>query len=1573
MLAQTIQRQVPIGENVKFLLTDGREVSGRLVELSQDHVTLDNSGKRTTVLIGMVGGWEVLQDTVLFASDAPVRKTVIAEQENGAGGRPGIPSDRNLEEALRSTLEIEVRFQANLAAVKLEPPHPDFDLSAEEFKGKKIPSALNRIKNKYEYALKVNELGMQYGRIQPLVSELETLITQYPDSSAISRLLGYFYWLVGNVQKAVDMYSKAARSSDSAKDWYSLAVLSFADNDALACYGFNKVYAEVGVSEFFDAWYVFVSLVAKHKNYSALADLSSDREHFESEQDGKALFEASIYLLICANHKDVATKLASRWISGEASTILVADALPNLDGEVSLDYQRVTESFESKQKPSPQLPTHIPQGHICRYSPERNFGFIKGVDGKPYFFHRSAVSDEDLREKIRNLRDRIPVVFETTEGPKGPIAIGITLLRTPEEVFNRAVEYAESGDYPQAIAQIKKVLSQNPDYPEAAGLHEKWREYARVAGVPRGTNPYARAKRVQLIEKDLDGAVQFLQQAIQQGDNVESAVKDLAALQAQRGNPQESVMILKQYRKQMRASDRRQSVDNMLIGFYQKTSQYDEAIELLEVKLRQASSDGQKAQVQLQIANCYLRKEDYDSAKSRYEIVMQLQPNMSARRNIALCIFKQGNYTQAESLLNEILETSRDFQAEELLNAIRQERAGQRSNIDEIIIETTLLSLSKETSKFTEFFLNRCDFQGVPPARTQEEEIKFNNKDVQNLENLARQLGTRRPRERAEYYLSAAKILLTMEDSDPDEIYKYLGRSFASRADAAVAERNPLDAAKELYAESLSVYDGYRRGASGETDAFNAFVRFLFATLGEAQIPIKPKIPSIDETLEKVLFSHPDRSKAFEAIAYLFFRSPSFAASRILECLNRKSSLQAMAIDYLKSRGIQVDRPLKRLEDFVHRWNELTRKTTEEIRQVSSELRFMIKTEITTASLESSIVRIKDISPKLFFELDQERLRQLESIFNTAYELCGQNAFEEQERLCIQINNRCQDLINEIEAAPTKISIEELLPVVNSLQKKLSVRLETLYEQSTPQLTLRLAKDSYRPNHDGNLEIQIEVRNQMGRSPADALELVVVEQKDNDFTLIETEIRLDSSLRGDDQRILLVPLRVGKEALESQVFSLPIYAQFRSRSGETHQTLVSSFSVRLYSDEDFEVIKNPYAEHAAGGPVQDPRMFFGRDDLITNVANSILSSRSQSKCVVIYGQYRTGKSSILYHLKTRLQEDRNLLVLDIGNIGAMLDPYSDHPLLYQILWTILQELQDTIEDRGSDRMPPLDIPFPSDLDFYQHPTPLGMFSQIFQDFQRISLRTTEWKEISVVLLVDEFSYLHELIEAGNLPDSFMKNWKALLQRNFFNAVLVGQDVMPKFKQRYPNEFGTTQDERVTYLRQHDAKRLIDEPVRLENPHGDSKSRYRGKAIDRILDLTSGSPFYIQILCNRLVDYMNRERSILVTEADVEQVKNEMIRGENALGPDKFDNLINSGDTSADAITKDDALAVLREIARHSNNSSNSCSQDSISCETSSPVHQVLDDLEKREVIKRQRANYYSIQVGLFKEWLLVHQ
>jgi len=411
-----------------------------------------------------------------------------------------------------------------------------------------------------------------------------------------------------------------------------------------------------------------------------------------------------------------------------------------------------------------------------------------------------------------------------------------------------------------------------------------------------------------------------------------------------------------------------------------------------------------------------------------------------------------------------------------------------------------------------------------------------------------------------------------------------------------------------------------------------------------------------------------------------------------------------------------------------------------------------------------------------------------------------------------------------------------------------------------------------------------------------------------------------------------------------------------------------NFSIRLFPSKEFEEIENPYY-NAESGIVEDKEMFYGRDEFIEKIANAIQWSRStQSKCVAIFGQKRVGKSSILFHLKHKLQEQNNL-ILDIGNIGSLLDEHAPVPFLYQILWSILRELRYAIEDQEDEGLPPLNLVFPEEKDFYQHSSPLMCFKNTFDAYKRKSTKLNEWRILRTVLLIDEFSYIYRWIVSGHISDSFMENWKALLQENYFSAVLVGQDVMPKFKQQFPNEFGTTQDERVSYLREEDARRLIDEPIRIGGREGES--RYREKAIDLIFELTAGSPFYIQIICNRLVEYMNRKRARLVTDSDVKQVKNELIRGVNALSIDKFDNLINSGDTSEDAIKDEDVLNVLTEIAK--NEQTGSCSRNSIICETEIPIDVILDDLVKRDIVECQNMQYYQIQVGLFREWLIANR
>ena len=1588
MLVQLIQRQVQIGNSIRFSLKNGSEVSGVLVEIGRDHITIENNDGTTTILLEMIGAWEVLREKTSELESDIVSADQLSEDGHAAGkkGQPDTPLTQQAEAVqldseeipkpvFKKLVEIGARFQAHLQSARIELKIPDFSFLGEELGSRQTSDAgtiWHRITDKYKYALKINELSAKFGRIQPITRELESLVERFPGSSALKRHLAYFYFLLGKEQKSIEGYKDAAVTSQDKEDWYNVAVLALKTaKEELACYALEQVFWQIPNTEDLQAWYVYVTLLKNTGNWPALSRLCETTERNLSEEELVCLLETGIYLLNATGKNEAATRLAGRWIEGQALQPLATEAFKQFEGQPSESYQRAVAEFSKKdqeeaKKPKAKAPQQ-PQGYIYIYKSHRGFGFLKDFSGRNYFFHHSAIIDATLYDKLDHLGwgEQIPVVFETAEGPKGPLALRVALFRTIDELFEVATDCAKDGDYARAIAYIRQVLAVDPAYPEAHDLSEKWRVYARETGVPKGSNPYARAKRVQLIEKDLDRATGLFRQAISQGDNVESAVKDLAHLLAQQGHPKEAIDFLQKNRKEIQDQ---QSVDNILIVFYQRVDQYDQAIALLRKRIDRAPGKERKAQVLWQIANCYLRQEDYTKANREFEQVLNLHPdNLAARRNIAICHFKQHQFDEAERILNDILDTSPDAKAAELLEAITRAKAtGETTQVDEIIIDTTLSDFSGEISELTRFLLERCEFQGVPPGRVQTRE--FNRSDIRKLAELASQLGTGRPRDRASYYLSAARITSILDGESSNNFYRYLGRSFASSGDAAIAESKPLDAARESYCEALSVYDRDRSKKGIEQDAVNALVRFIFSTLGQTQVPLTPKIPSIDEAIEQVLSRHPRPERVFDAIAYLVFRS-RYAANRILKPLYAGSSLQAMAVKYLSNQGISVSQPAKRFDDFVGLWNELRRHSLDKWRAISSEFRFLTRIELTTASLEACIERLKAINHILFFDLDQERSRQLQTVLEATLDLVKQISFEEQERLCIQVNSRCDDLLGEIEASPTKLSVEELYPVVEAVRNKAKGYLEELYASSIPELELRLPVESHVPDNNRQIAVQIAIANKMGRSPAESLELIVQEDEDL-FTVKSSEIRLDESLRGNEQRILMLPIQVTDRAIESQTFSLPMYAQYRTRSGETEETRVHSFSVRLYPEEEFETIENPYAAYAEGGIVGDPTMFYGRNELIDNITRAIRESRSQSKSIVVFGQKRAGKSSILHHLKSKLETSRDLLVLDLGNIGSILDEQSSAPFLYQILWSILRKLEyaieDVIEDEG---LIPLGLIFPTDREFYSHPSPLVLFKDMFDRYKRKVSKTEGWQNLGIVVLIDEFSYIYGLIMSGRIPELFMKNWKALLQENYFSVVLAGQDVMPRFKQQFPNEFGTTQDERVSYLKRADAVKLIDEPIRIGGRQGES--RYRERAIDLIVDLTAGSPFYIQIICDHLVKYMNDTHTRLVTEANVEQVKIELIRGVNALSFDKFDNLINSGDTSEDAISDEDALKVLKEIAV--NSKTGPCNRNSIACETHTSVDVILGDLVNRDVIERERERYYQIRVGLFKDWLVARQ
>ena len=1551
MLAPVIQRQVPIGSHITVLCKDGNESTGILREIGRDHISIEHNYGLTTILLEMVSGWNVPEDThSKFEQSSESRIEVvnnskIANTQQIARVSTETVNSSNLK-ILEKVLEIEARFRAQLQTAKLKMIPPNFAIARKEFSGHQTQDAAvvwERVKNQYEYALKMNELSSKFGRVQPIIRDLEALKQRFPTSPSINRQLAYLHVLSGNTHQAVRSYQEAATVSQTKDDWHNVAAVALMDNsEGLACYGLEQYFRNNLAIDHLDAWYVYIRLLHKFSNYSALSAYFQIPARAHSHPDEYLLLETGIYLLKITAQDQIANDLVQKWLTGKEPKELAIEAFKHFSNHPSEQYRQIVETVRIK------VEEQIGQ--------EPNFSSRKPEDSKP---RKPVVKDQK----------------NATKSKKSPIASRISSHRTTSEMFEFALRYANDGDYSRAIAQVRKILDIDPKFSQARIYHEKWRGYARATGVPRGANPFARAKRVQLLEKDLERAAQIFEIAIKEGDNAESAVKDRAAILHQLGRTQEAIHFLQKSRSSIK---NKMSVDNILIGLYQNEGQYNQAIRLLRNRLKRENRVDRKVETIRQIAWCHVNQGDFVQAEQTLGKALGLRPeDIVTRRQLAICLLKQEKFDDAKKILNNILDIFSDVQSAELLEIIKQSEATGQT--DQIILETSLSKFytTADRSEFVQFFLERCDFQGVPSAHVQEK--RFTSSDIRNLEALASKLGTRRPRERSSYYLSAARIITDLEDENLEDenhhqsrFHRYLCRSLASMGDAAVIEDRWLDTAQAAYVEALAVYDrvGIGRGSSDDQDAVNALVRYLYATMGTSSISIDPDIPTIDETIEEVLQQHPQQKKVFESVTYLISRS-RWAAQRILGRLYEQPALRAMALKFLKEKGVSIQEPIGKLDSFVELWDEVRRKSVEQFRAVSEDFRFLRQFDFTTAILEKSIEQTSLLSQSLFFELDRQRTRQLQSILSMALGQCKQDAFEERERLCFQINSHCDRMLEDIEDNPTKIAVEEIYPVVQIIRDKVNEYLETLYIDSMPRLDLRLPIESYMPDSNRQFEVQISVTNGQSCSPAEALELIFEE---DGFVLNKPEIKLDGSLRGGDTQILRVPMQVSEKALHSQAFSLPVFAQYRTRTEDVRSTSVQNFSIRLHSGDEFKRIDNPYATYAEGGIVDAPEMFYGREDLVENFAKIIQDPRTQSKSIVIYGQKRSGKSSILHHLKRKLQDCPDLLIVDLGNIGSILDEDSKTPFSYHILWSILNRLEYAIEDKeeitGSGT---LDFHFSSAQDFYSHPSPFNLFRSEFDQYKRQAARLKEWRNMRVVLLIDEFSYIYEQIVRGLIPESFMKSWKALLQENYFSVVLVGQDVMPKFKQRFPNEFGTTQDTRVTYLREEEAKKLIDEPIRIEGHHEGQQrndSRYRERAIERILDLTAGNPFYIQIVCNRLVEYMNRKHASLVTASDVEQVKDELVRDVNALGQDKFDNLINSGDTSESAISDEDILNVLTTIA--ANSQTGSCNRHSIDCKTLSSIETILQDLMHREVIEREGAQSYRIRVGLFKEWLVAH-
>ena len=838
-----------------------------------------------------------------------------------------------------------------------------------------------------------------------------------------------------------------------------------------------------------------------------------------------------------------------------------------------------------------------------------------------------------------------------------------------------------------------------------------------------------------------------------------------------------------------------------------------------------------------------------------------------------------------------------------------------------------------------------------------ERESKLPTKDLVNVTaEMGRQMAGKQPENSARAYISAAVLARELGEED-EQRYLYSGLTTLAEV---VLGRQELDSARDLYCAALAAADE-REDSDSPAEVHSALIGYLRLLSGRpaAGRERRDRDPTSRRRVDiaKVLVDEYQKHgvEVFNLIPPLL-ADTSMARDLVVNAMCSRHDLMSAAVTYLGRLGVAPART--EAQAVRAAWQHAVERWTQERRRLTHSLAELQHLTVSENSLESALNRLfehEELAPKPL----RQALDRIEQALSELRRYISEPAYEERAACLRLAGSAAKALRTDVARGPTGLVVELVEPAAERIQVLVAETQSDLDINQAPKPDLSLALEQSSPNEEDLVTVQIKVSNALYRAPLDSPELTVNADPEL-FGLDEATVRLATSVRGGGSHIQPVKLRVTDLALRNGAFSVPVTLRYRSRVSDEFIKYDATLPVRLARKEEFQEIQpNPFQDGASGRPVANKKMFYGRDDLIERIGERLVQATSPGIGVAVFGQKRAGKSSIRLHLTSRLRE-MGLPVVDIGNIGDLSPEFGDLTgtrLLALLMWRILEGAHEALQSAG---LSPL---IPERLDraaFLQSPEPVHDCAKLIEQHRERMPAARR----PMTVLIDEFQYIDQWIQMGLLSPSFMQSFKALIERRLFHLVIVGQAALDRLIKADPNVFGVFLAERVTYLLPPDARKLIEEPISIK---GSARpiSRYRERAVDQILELTGGSAFYTQRFCYELVRYMNSERAPVVTEADVEQVREAFL---GTLQAKDFDGLESPGYTERDAFTSEQYRAVLLAIARASRGQP--ATMAAIRDVYQGPrLQELIDDLVMRDVVRRE-AGAYNIVVRLYRDWLL---
>jgi len=274
---------------------------------------------------------------------------------------------------------------------------------------------------------------------------------------------------------------------------------------------------------------------------------------------------------------------------------------------------------------------------------------------------------------------------------------------------------------------------------------------------------------------------------------------------------------------------------------------------------------------------------------------------------------------------------------------------------------------------------------------------------------------------------------------------------------------------------------------------------------------------------------------------------------------------------------------------------------------------------------------------------------------------------------------------------------------------------------------------------------------------------------------------------------------------------------------------------------------NPYI---AGAPVVETSMFFGREDVFNWIERS-LAGKYVDHILVLHGQRRVGKTSVLKQIPNFLSDRYIQVFFDLqGRTNTTLDRF---------LWWMAREIARALKQERD-----INIPRPNREDFAADPEYLinGFLPSL----------AAHLEDQVLLLTFDEFDTLDrdEIQETFSKPlISYLRRLMELKGLNFIFSIGSAGDKLENMQASYTDFFKSALYRKISFLTRDDSRSLITKPV-------EGAIQYDRKAVDRIHEITSGHPYFTQLMCHELFALCQKTGARTISSDDVESILDDVI-------------------------------------------------------------------------------------------------